>query len=410
MKQSAWLRVLTMAITFWLLGAGLPGGDRPTAAAPLRGGGARYLSIAGTSFVSANSGNAYQYQSGGGVKLTGVSGPWPFMTAAVELPDGAVVQALTLYYGDSDLEPTHDIVLYLQRSNRAGGIDTLAGVNSASGSSGTSYITDNSIVNGTIDNGGYNYSLAAELDSADVILYGARIDYSPPAWAAAFAGGERPLALSDDRPPAADLALGPGTETARYTGGQVIFLAPPSAGPAGADKTANVEPFHASAGPNPLAVGNPVHWRHYTVPGSTFHPIYSETAHTWTSGGGRYVTTAPPTGTPSLVAPLDLIDGKTIRQVRFTYYDASTTDPDLYLYRVNRQGGLSYLWTASPAAEGGYFTAISPPMSEVVDNQNYAYFFTVNLGEPAVGSDLRAMEVEVAYVLDTYLPVILRSY
>ena len=120
--------------------------------------------------------------------------------------------------------------------------------------------------------------------------------------------------------------------------------------------------------------------------------------------------TAPPTGTPSLVAPLDLIDGKTIRQVKFTYYDESTTNPYLYLYRVNRLGSLSYLWMNSPAASGGYFTAASPPMSEVVDNENYAYFFTVNLGQPAVGSALQAMEVEVSYVLDTYLPVILRSY
>ena len=123
------------------------------------------------------------------------------------------------------------------------------------------------------------------------------------------------------------------------------------------------------------------------------------------------MTAAPPLGTPSLVAPLDLIDGKTIRKVKFTYYDVSSADPWVLVYRVDRQGNLLILWNYEmPAASGGYFAAASPPMSEVVDNQNYAYFFTVNLGEPAVGSDLRAMEVEVAYVLDTYLPIILRSH
>lgn len=164
-----------------------------------------------------------------------------------------------------------------------------------------------------------------------------------------------------------------------------------------------------SAGPNPLAVGNPAHWKRYTVPASTFHPIDLGVTHYWSNGGARYVTSA--SHNPHLVAPLDLVDGKTIRRVKFTYYDASSTaNPALFLYQVDRQGNLSYLWTYTPAASDGYFTAISPPMNEVVDNWNYAYYFLVSLGNPPVGYDLRAMEVEVAYVLDTYLPVILRSH
>ena len=410
MRPSTSLRLLTMAITFLLLNAGLPAGNTPTAAAPLQGGGTQFWSIAGASFVSADSANAYQYRSGGGVALTAVPGAWPIMTAAVELPDGAVINALTLYYEDSDLDLTHDVLLYLQRSNRAGGIDTLAGTSSAA-NDGTNYVTDNSIINGTVDNGNYNYSLSAELDSANVILYGARIEYSPPAWAAALAGGERPLALSDDRPPAADPALSlegsrsPEAGAARYTGGQVVFLASPPSDPAGAAKTTSVG---ISAGPNPLAVGNPAHWKRHTVPGSAFHPIDSGVTHYWSSGGGRFVTFA--SRYPHLVAPLDLIDGKTIRQVKFMYYDNSPTNPILYLYRVNRQGGLSYPWIYTPAASGGYFTAVSPPMSEVVDNWNYAYYFMVDLGTPPVGSALKAMEVEVAYVLDTYLPIILKNF
>jgi hypothetical protein len=166
----------------------------------------------------------------------------------------------------------------------------------------------------------------------------------------------------------------------------------------------------SAAGPNPLAVGNPVHWQRYALPASTFHPAYSETAHTSANGGGRYVTAAPSSGTPSLVTSLDLIDGQTIRQVKFTYYDVSSTDPMALLYRVDRQGHWLILWNSTPAASGGYFTAVSPPMNEVVDNQNYAYYFVVNLGQPPVGADLKAMKVEVDYVLDAYLPLILKNY
>jgi hypothetical protein len=407
MRQSAWRRILTLAITLLLLSTGLPSGARPTAAAPLRGGGAQYLSIAGTSFVSTDSANSYAYQAGGGVKLTGVSGtsPWPFMTTPIELPDGAVPVSLTLFYTDSDSAAS--IQLYLVRYDWAGGFATVASVSSLDG--GPTSRNASTVASDPVDNSTYTYALLAEIDSANLILYGARVGYSPPTWAAAASAGERPLAPSGDQLPAADLAMGPGTETARYTGGQVIFLAPPSAGLADGDKSANVETFHTSTGPTSLAVGNPAHWKRYTVPASTFHPIYSGTAHFWSGGGGRYVTTAPATGTPLLVAPLDLIDGKTIRQVKFTYYDASTTNPYLYLYRVNRLGSLSYLWMNSPAASGGYFAAISPPMNEVVDNENYAYYFLVSLGDPPVSYDLRAMEVEVDYVLDTYLPIILRN-
>jgi hypothetical protein len=80
------------------------------------------------------------------------------------------------------------------------------------------------------------------------------------------------------------------------------------------------------------------------------------------------------------------------------------------LYRVDRQGHWLILWNSTPAASGGYFTAVSPPMNEVVDNQNYAYYFVVNLGQPPVGADLKAMKVEVDYVLDAYLPLILKNY
>ena len=400
MRQSTSLRLLTMAITLLLLNAGLPPGNTPTAAAPLQGGGTQFWSIAGTGFVSANSANTYAYQSGGGVALTVLGGPptWPFMTAPLELPNGALLDSLVLYYGDTD--NTAAITLSLLRYNRTGGAETLASVSSID--DGTSSRTTSAIANPTVDNSTYSYALAAEIDSAPLILYGARIGYSPPVWPAAAsaslapAAGDRPSAGPPAADPAATNARGPQPR-ANLTGGQVAPLAVRSA-------NAGV-----AAGPNPLAVGNPVHWRHYTVPGSTFHAAYSGTGNAPTDAGGRFMTSAA-TGQGSLAAPLDLIDGQTIRGVKFTYYNDSATNPRLLLYRVDRQGGLTLLWDYTPVASGATFVASSPPMSEVVDNAAYAYFFMMLTDDPAVGADLVALQVKIEYVSNTSLPLILKNY
>jgi hypothetical protein len=142
------------------------------------------------------------------------------------------------------------------------------------------------------------------------------------------------------------------------------------------------------------------------VAGANFHPAYSDSTHTWTSGGGRYASA----GSTLLVAPLSLIHGKTIQHARFTYYDNSTENPDLYLYQVDRQGTGSIIWSYTPDASGGYFTAASPRLGQVVDNQNYAYYFIARLGSSAVGSNLKAMEIEISYITEAYLPILLKSY
>ncbi len=417
MRQSVPLRLLTMTITFLLLSAGAPGGNTPTAAAPLRGGGSQFLSIAGTSFVSADSANSYTYQPGGGVKLLSAPTPWPFMSAPVELPDGATIDSVTLYYFDTDA--TASIILYLMRTNGAGAATYVASLSSAD--DGTNYKTVTISTNGEVDNVGYNYMLMAEVDSANLILYGARIAYSPPLWSAAAPAGEQPMAPAAQpalpapaAAPATAAGHDPGAETARYAGGQVIPLPAPSTGVGRADRAASTQETASSlapgiaAGLNPLAVGNPAHWQRYAVPASTFHLTDSGASHYWVGGGGRCVTAG--TGL-FLEAPLDLIDGKTIRQVRFIYYDhSSSTNPTLIMYRADRQGSTYLLWYYTPIAFGDYFTAISPPMNEVVDNANWAYYFEVALGSPPAGTDLCAMKVEVDYVADTYLPIILMNH
>jgi hypothetical protein len=110
------------------------------------------------------------------------------------------------------------------------------------------------------------------------------------------------------------------------------------------------------------------------------------------------------------VAPLNLIHGKTIHRARFTYFDDAVQNPVLRLYQVDRQGGGSYIWYQVPDASGGTFLATSPALDTLVDNHNYAYYFVADLGNGLSGSDLRAIEIEISYVSETYLPLIVRGF
>lgn len=374
------------------------------------------LSIAGTSFVSADSGHSYEYASWGGVKLTGVgASPWPFMIASVELPEGVTIASVTLYYYDN-AEVTEYIQLELMRCNRTGTCDGMAPITSAN--DGTSSKTNSSVVNAVVDNANYSYALSAgiyESGAADLILYGAKIAYIPNVNAPI---GPFSVTSPPPSPPEGVAVSVSGIQgeagPVLHSGGQLIFLAPPSpadleASGEGERESDAVAAPPASTGLRPLGGGSgTLDWRRYTVAGANFHPAYSNIAHSWTSGGGRYVDAAPTLA--NLVAPLNLIHGKTIQHARFTYYDNSTENPGLYLYQVDRQGSGSLIWSYTPDASGGYFTAVSPRLGQVVDNQNYAYYFIARLGSPAVGSNLKAMEVEISYITEAYLPILLKSY
>jgi hypothetical protein len=75
---------------------------------------------------------------------------------------------------------------------------------------------------------------------------------------------------------------------------------------------------------------------------------------------------------------------------------------------VDRQGN-GRSWSYIAQASGGYFTFVSPALAEPVDNQNYAYYFSVILSSSA-SSNLQAMQVQVDYLSDMYLPAITRGH
>jgi hypothetical protein len=270
-----------------------------------------------------------------------------------------------------------------------------------SASDGTSSTVETSIISPTVQNFLYSYALVAELEAPGLVLYGARIEYidsaptprSPSSASSLLPGASDPAVL-DIQTAEVGQAL--------HTGGEVTLLAP-AAEPEG------------GAGPVPvpedglrlLGGGGPTsRWETHAVGGGAFHPEDSSTDY-HDFAGGFYLTSAP-TST-AMIAPLDLIDNKTIWRVRFTYWDESAHNPYLLLYQVDRQGSGTYIWAYIPLASGGYFEAVSPSLGLAIDNENYAYYFKVILGGSAVSTNLIALEVEVSYVEEVFLPLVLRD-
>jgi hypothetical protein len=373
------------------------------------------FSIAGASFVPADSDVRYSYESWGGVSLTAPGTAYPLsLAASVELPEGAIITSLTLYYHDSDSNAA--IWLDLMRFDGTGGADSMASL--VSTDDGFPSITETSISNALVDPANYHYLLSVTFESPNLILNGVKITYIPNASAP-----RGPFSVADPSPAREkavailDTAL-PGEKAVPvlHTSGQVTRLGPPDPGESESLRSkerladADSEPIRpAASGPSsPASSTGAFDWRRHTVPGSAFHPINSNIEHGSTAGGGRQVSAAPTA--PSLIAPLNLIHGKVIRRARFTYYDDSTQNPTIYLYRVSRQGitGSAILWSHEPDAADGYFSTTSPRLDHVVDNHNYAYYSIVRLGKSAVGPDLRVMEMEISYINETYLPLILR--
>jgi hypothetical protein len=391
MKRSRFLRLLAMAFISLVVAAGLQRGGSPVAVAgraavPHLGGGEGVFSVTGSGFVSGDSTNTYSYVVYGGVQVTGAAA-WPAkMTASVELPSGATVANLVLYYRDENTTPGDDVVLYLRRYSGSGGWGLVASTDS-SANDGISFSTSSNTFFTTVDNQSFSYMLLAEMHAIDVVLFGAKVNYTLPSTTSSAVAEERerPIAPSGQRVASADLSLERvqelDSQAAQARGGEVFPAVTPRASES-------------------LAA-----WRSYAAAGAAFHPLSSGSTHYFAAGGGRYVAS----GTTDLVVPLNLIHGRSVHQARFTYYDTSTSNPFLSLYQVDRQGGASVLWYNVPHESGGYFTAVSPHLGFVVDNANYAYFFLARLGGSAAGGTLRAMEIEVVYDAYVYLPLILRD-
>ncbi|MBN1993282.1 MAG: hypothetical protein JW953_11330 [Anaerolineae bacterium] len=445
MKRSKWLHIFVVVSVVLVLAIGL-GGDLPPAKAgpapaPLLLSSGGVLSIAGTGFVPIHSGIDYDYETWGGVSLAAGSGSPHAMFASVELPSGATVTSLTFFWEDSDA--ANNMTLYLRRYLRDGTFENMAWA-SSSGSGGMGNTSDTTISNPVIDNFTYAYALQIIWDDpagGNLAAYGARVAYSPVTatsltHSTLSAEGEvqasaeysaedgiQPSAehpVSSNNPETAGVVLESSAESIQFpeegpvlhTGGEITELASSPPSQAGEDKEGLEAGGFVSATSGSSDLGSlwGESWQYYSVAGDNFHPLYADTTHYWTGGGGRYVTAA---GTlPSLVVLLDLPSGATLQEARVRYYDHHATEnPTWYLYRVDRQGAGSIIWQATPAGDStNYVFQTSPNLGEVVDNQSYAYYFVARLSATA-GSNLRVQEIALGYSAGgVYLPLILKVH
>ena len=324
MKKPRWRSLIVptviLVLTAGLLSGGLPAaGAGPPAAPRSGGGGSGILSIAGISFASADSRNAYSYMGWGGLGAVAPDGssPWPFFSASAELPDGATINSLTLFYSDSDFGVGRDVILRLHRCDGLGGVDDMAAV-SSSANNGIGSASSTSIFQPLVDNEHYAYLLTAEFESSIVTLYGAHIVFSPNFSAA----GQPAEALPSDEQAGAPSETDPvvaamrGEQAVVQSGGEIIPLAvpPPRAGAArDADIAAGASP--APSGVQPQGGGSAA-WRRYTVAGGRLpcyvvgHPAllelgWSPLRHERDSHPGRPAEPHPRSDDPAL--PLHLL-------------------------------------------------------------------------------------------------------
>ncbi|GEM_PF-5302380 len=161
----------------------LGGAFTPAASAaplPAAAAGSLYLTLTGLDFYPVDSDMTYSENNGGLYAVDLLSG-FGF-SAAIHLPDGASVTAITFYLLD---DSASDLNLSVTRYDPATGISSVISGLSSSGASASSQ--ELSLTSGlpfTVDNSTYAYRLRVEFTEAGMNLqrlYGARISYTPPA-------------------------------------------------------------------------------------------------------------------------------------------------------------------------------------------------------------------------------------
>ncbi len=105
------------------------------------------------------------------------------------------------------------------------------------------------------------------------------------------------------------------------------------------------------------------------VAGSTMLPRDSST--TWSYGG--YGCVVVPSGGNYLIQHLDIPSGARIDYLRIFYYDTSSSDSTAWITSYDAQGNHDDMISVSSSGTGGYDTALSDYLGEVVDTFNNSY-------------------------------------
>ena len=139
----------------------------------------QYLFIAGSNFAPRSAVTTFSYYGGGCVQRDSSTGD-SWFTTHIQLPDGATINGLTVFYLDNNA--TYDINSELWNFDGAGGTDLLAEADS-SGSPGYSS-TNSPAFSHLVDNSAGPLSVVASIQGgvgSSLALCGIRIgyDYSP---------------------------------------------------------------------------------------------------------------------------------------------------------------------------------------------------------------------------------------
>lgn len=143
-------------------------------------GGPGYVSLNGINFKPLTPSNNTYSWSGVGLKNTGTSGDW-FM-APVQIPNGATIQKIVVYYVDQDAGVGNDLevdLIYVPLGVNFGSL--MATFKSSGSLAGSVYGETTTITNPVVNLSANSYLIQAYLPvSTNITLQGVRIDYGYP--------------------------------------------------------------------------------------------------------------------------------------------------------------------------------------------------------------------------------------
>ncbi|MDP1809608.1 MAG: hypothetical protein Q8L35_08745 [Actinomycetota bacterium] len=118
-----------------------------------------------------------------------------------------------------------------------------------------------------------------------------------------------------------------------------------------------------------------------SIPGNSFHPVFSTDAY-----DTNFWDLSATGGTGAFFAPVNLPDGATVTEFRYTVFDNVSGDSEGRLFRRNDGSSNDTIsYTGASVDSGSYQTlsgAVSPGFA-VIDNANYSYFILLYLDASA---------------------------
>ncbi len=146
--------------------------------------------------------------------------------------------------------------------------------------------------------------------------------------------------------------------------------------------------------------------RYLSIPASAFHPSRDDNDVNWVSGtnGAWFEGSESVSNATSMIAPVNLPHGSTIKEVVIHYYDF---DPEMVIFRLgyydqstNTSGSF---FTVNSSGLSGNNSATESSLAINIDNINRSYYFTMGVCfgldcEDSLTSEFRIRQVVIEYM------------